>query len=71
MNLGPVTKLDKRKKLTSKIFEDGVISENCDVIVWRHFRNFGQFGAVRRPNSGDRVCKSYVLSISNLLPYKN
>ena len=33
MKLGPVTKLDKRNKTTSKNFEDEVISENCDVIV--------------------------------------
>ena len=30
--LGPVTKLDNRNKTTSKNFDDGVISENCDVI---------------------------------------
>ena len=33
MKLGPVTKLDKRNKTTSKKFDDGVMSENCDVIV--------------------------------------
>ena len=47
MNLGPVTKLDKRNKTASKKFDDDVMSENCDVIVI--FRSFGQFGAVRRP----------------------
>ena len=66
MKLGPVTKLDKRNKAT---FDVEVVSENCDVIVI--FRIFGQFGAVRRPDSGHRVCKSYVFSNSNLLPYKN
>ena len=69
MKLGPVTKLDKRNKTTSKKFDDDVMSENCDVIVI--FRIFGQFGAVRRPDSGHRVCKSYVFSNSNLLSYKN
>ena len=69
MKLGPVTKLDKRNKTTSKKFDDDVMSENCDVIVI--FRIFGQFGAVRRPDSGHRVCKSYVFSNRNLLPYKN
>ena len=69
MNLGPVTKLDKRDKTTSKKFNVDVISENCDVIDI--FRIFGQFGAVRRPDSGHRVCKSYVLSNSDLASYKN
>ena len=69
INLGPVTKLDKRKKLASNIFDDSVISENRDVIVI--FRIFGQFGAVQRLGSGHRVCKSYVFGINNLFPYKN
>ena len=55
MNLGSVTKLDKRNKTTSKKFDNDVISENCDVVVI--FRTFGQFGAVQRPDSGYRVCK--------------
>ena len=49
MKLGPVTKLDKRNKTTSKKFDDNFMSENCDVIVI--FRIFGQFGKVRRPES--------------------
>ena len=69
MKLGPVTKPDKRNKTTSQNVDDDVISGNCDVIVI--FRIFGQFGAVRRPDSGHRVCKSYVFSNSNLLSYKN
>ena len=64
MNLGPVTKLDKRNKTVSKKFGDDVMSENCDFIVI--FRIFGQFGAVRRPDSGHRVYESYVFSKSNL-----
>ena len=69
MKVGPVTKLDKGNKKTSKKFDVDVMSENCDVIVI--FWNSGQFGAVRRPDSGQRVCKSYVFSNSNLLSYKN
>ena len=69
MDLGPVTKLDKRNRTTLKKFGEDVMSENSDVIVI--FRIFGQFGAVPRPHSGHRVCKSYVFSNSNLLPYKN
>ena len=69
MKLGRVTKLDERNETTSKKFDFDVISENCDVIVI--FRIFGQFGAVWRPDSGHRVCRSYVFSNSNLLSYKN
>ena len=66
MKLGPVTKLEKRNKTTSKKFD---VSRNWDVIVI--FRIFGQFGAVQRPDSGHRACKSYVFSNSNFLFYKN
>ena len=33
MKLGPVTKLDKRNKITSKKSDDDVMSTNCDIIV--------------------------------------
>ena len=69
MKLRPVTKLDKKNKITSKKFDVDVMSGNCDVIVI--FWIFGQFGAVRRPDSGQRIRKSYVFSNSNLLSYKN
>ena len=69
MKLGPATKRDKKNKTTSKYFDDNVMSENCDVIVI--FFIFGQFGAARRPDSGQRVCKSYVFSNSSTLSYKN
>ena len=69
MNLGPVTKLDKRNKTTSKNFDIDIMSENYDVIVI--FRIFGQLGAIRRPDCGYRVWKSYVFSNRKLLSYKN
>ena len=65
----PVTKFDKRNKPTSKKFDIEVMSEKCDVIVI--FRISGQFGAVHRPDSGHRVCNSYVFGSSNLLSYRN
>ena len=34
MRLGPATKLDKINTSTSKQIGDGVISSNCDVIVF-------------------------------------
>ena len=49
MKLGPVTKLDKRNKTRSKKFDIDLMSGNYDVIVI--FWIFGQFGAVRRPDS--------------------
>ena len=69
MKLRTVTKLDKRNKKMSKNIDNDVMLENCDVIVI--FWIFGQLGAVWRPDSGYRVCRSYVFSNSNLLPYKN
>ena len=49
MKLGPVTKLDKRNKTTSKNFDNDIMSGDCDVIVI--FWIFGQFGSVQRPDS--------------------
>ena len=69
MNLGPVTKFDKRNRKNSKKFDGDAMSENSDVIVI--FRIFGQFGAVRRPEAEHSVCKSYFFSNSNLLSYNN
>ena len=53
MKLGPVTKLDKRNKTTSKIFDDDVMSTYCDAIVI--FLVFGQFPAIRKLDSGRKV----------------
>ena len=49
--------------------DDDVMSLNCDVIVI--FPIYGQFGAIRKPNSGRIVCKTYIIINSNLLSYKN
>ena len=70
MKLGPVTKIDKRNKATlSKKFDDDAMSWNCDVIII--FPIYGQFGAIRKPDSRRIVCKTYIFIKSNLLPYKN
>ena len=69
MKLRPVTKLDKRNKTASKNFDDGVMSENCDVIAIFPF--YGQFGETWKPNSGRIVCKNYIFINSNFLSYKN
>ena len=56
VKLGPVTKLDKRNKTTSK--DDDAMSENYDVNAI--FLIYSQFGAI-----------TYVSINSNLLSYKN
>ena len=66
---GPVTKLEKRKKTTSKKFNDDVMSANCDVIVI--YLIYGQFGAILNPDSGRMLCKTYNFINSNLLSYRN
>ena len=68
MKLGPVTKIYKKNKTTSKNLDDVVMSKNCDVIVI--FSIYGQFRAMRKPDSRCRV-KTYVFINSNLLPYRN
>ena len=69
MKLGPVTELDKRNKTTSKKFDDDVMPENCDVIAI--FSMYGQFGAIRKPDFGRIVSRTYIFINSNLLFYKN
>ena len=45
------------------------MSKNCNVIAI--FPIYGQFGVIRKPDSGRIVCKIYILMKSNLLSYKN
>ena len=65
MKLGPVTKLYKKNKTTSKQFDEDIMSENCDVIFI--FSVYGQFGAIWKPGSGRIDCKIYIFINSNLL----
>ena len=69
MKLGPITKLDKRYKITSKKFHNDVMSANCDVTLI--FLIYCKFGAIQEPDSGCIVCETYICIISNLLSYKN
>ena len=39
---------------------------NCDVIP-----TYGQFGAIRKPDSGSIVCKTYIFINSKFLAYRN
>ena len=69
MKLRTETKLDKKKKTTSKNIDDDVMSVNCDVTVI--FTIYGHFGANRKPHSGRIVCKTYIFINSKLLSYEN
>ena len=50
MNLGPLTTFDKRNKITSKNFDNDVISANCDAIVF--FPIYDQFWEIRTRDFG-------------------
>ena len=69
LKLGTVTKIDKRNKTASKKFEDDVISANYEVIAILLI--YGHLGAIRKPDSGCTVCKSYIFINNNLLSYNN
>ena len=57
MKLGPVTKLDKRNKITLRKFDDDVVLMNYGVIVILPI--YGQFDSIRKPDSGRTVSKTY------------
>ena len=59
MKLRPLTKLDMKNKTTSKKFDDEVMSANCGVIVI--FLIYGQFGTIRKPDSGQSVKLTFPL----------
>ena len=44
------------------------MSANCDIII--AFPIYGEFGAIRKPDSQCMVCKIYIFINSNLLSYK-
>ena len=74
MELGPVTKLNKRNKTVSTKIDYDVMSVNCDVIVVFpiHDQLGNQIGdVIRKPDSGCVVCKTYIFINSSLLYYKN
>ena len=66
MNLGPVTKFDKRNKTTSKKFDDDVMPENCDVKIVAAISGFLVNLEQSEDQIPNRVCKSYIFSNSNL-----
>ena len=69
MKLGPATKLDKKNKTMLIKLDCDIMPKNCDIIAI--FPIHGQFGAIRKPDSGGIVRKTYISISSNLLSYKN
>ena len=69
MKLGSVTKIDKRNTERQKKIDDEDMSANCDVIVI--FLIYGQSRAIRKPDSGCMVCKTYIFINSSLLSDKS
>ena len=67
MKFRPVTKVDKRNKTTSKKFGNDVMSTNCDVVVI--FPIYGRFEAIRKPDSGCIVQKTYIFIKNKRLSY--
>ena len=66
MKFGLVTKLYKRNMEDQKQID---MSTNCDVIAI--FLIYGQFGEMRKPDSGRMVRETYNSINNNLLSYKN
>ena len=60
MKYGSVTKLDKRNNVKKNDAE--VMSANYDVIVI--FPIYGQFEAIRKPDSGRTDCKTFSLTVT-------
>ena len=58
MKLASVTKLDKRNKTTSKKLM--MTSYQQTVTSFSFFRIYGQLGAIQTPDSGCRVCETYI-----------
>ena len=68
MKFGPVIKRDRRNSATLKKLNDDVMSTNCDGIVF--FPIYGQFAAIRKPDSERMVYKTFIFINNNLLSYK-
>ena len=69
MKLEPATNYDKRNTSSSKKIDDDVRSVYRDVNVI--FPIYGQFGSIRKEDSGRSVFKTYIFINSNLLSSRN
>ena len=68
MKLATVTKLDKRNKKKETNLTMTSCQKKCEVNAI--FSIYGQFGAIRKPDSGRLVCKTYLFINDNLSSYK-
>ena len=74
MKLGPVIKFDKNnvkkrhKQNNVKKIDNDVMSANYDIIVIDPI--YGQFGAIRKPDSVCIVCKTCIFIDNNFLSYQ-
>ena len=68
MKLGPVTTTDKRNKTTSKQLTMTSCQKIDSIAI---FPIYGQFGTIRKPDSGRIAYKFYIFRNSNLLSQKN
>ena len=69
MELGPATKIDKKKGSNLKKVESDVISAKCNTIAT--FPIYGRFETIRRVDSRLMFCNTYIFVNNNLLSYKN
>ena len=69
MKLEPITQNDKRQMVTSKKFDNEVMSANPDVIVFYQF--MAPVCSYLEPDAGHMVYKTYIFINSNLLSRKN
>ena len=65
MKFGPVTKPYKENKTESKKVDNDFMSVNRDVIII--FQIYDQFRAIRKPDSRDTVCETFIFINSNHL----
>ena len=68
MKLGPITKLDKRNKTTSKKVDNDALTTNDIIVI---FPVDDQFGANQKFHFGLMVYNSYISINSNFLSSKN
>ena len=61
MKLGPATKLAKKNTASQKN-DDDIMSANCGTIIIIPI--YGQFQAIRKPDSGHIFCKTYIFTVA-------
>ena len=65
LNLDQKLNLTRETRQRQKKLDNDITAANCDVTVI--FLIYGQFGAIRKPDSGRMVYKIYIFTNSNLM----